>query len=249
MKAVIPAAGFASRLRPLTDHCHKAMLPLGNTTMMALILDNLRRCGIHEVIIITGYRHLALMDYIRSIGDSLQIQFVHNPDFEKTNNAYSLSLAEPWAAGEAFVLLDCDIVFESGVLLRVMDSLHENALAVQKRTNLGEEEMKVFSANGATVERLSKGGEPSAAIGESIGIEKFAAEFSAKLFKVLKTRIAQGAGRTEYYEDAFQQLIDLGEALHLVDVSDCRVMEVDFKEDLQRAEREILPFLIQRTAR
>jgi choline kinase len=246
MKAVIPAAGFASRLRPLTDHCHKAMLPLGSTTMMALILENLRRCGIGQVIIITGYRHLSLMDYIRSIGDSLQIQFVHNPDFSETNNAYSLSLAEPFVSGKEFVLLDCDIVFEPNVLRRVMDSSHKNALAVQKRDNLGEEEMKAYSSNGKTVERLSKGGDPRTAIGESIGIEKFSAEFSGKLFDVLKTRIAQGAGRTEYYEDAFQQLLDQGETLHLIDVSDCHVIEVDFKEDLLRAEREILPYLLQR---
>jgi choline kinase len=243
VKAVIPAAGYASRLRPLTDHCHKALLPIGDTTMMALMLENLHLNGIREIIVITGYFAETLKNYIRSIGNSFRVTFAHNPDFSITNNAYSLSFAEPFIAGQEFLLLDCDIVFEPTVLKRILESKYENVLAVHKRDNLGDEEMKVYSEDGKTVSRLSKSGEPEKAAGESIGIEKFSSEYSKKLFDVLKRRIENGRGRTEFYEDAFQELIDNGEIIHTVDVTDCRVMEVDFKTDLERAEHEILPYL------
>jgi choline kinase len=249
VKAVIPAAGFASRLRPLTDHCHKAMLPIGGTTMMAMTLRNLQLNGIREVILVTGYRADALQEYVHSIRDSLQVEFVHNPDYLTTNNAYSLGLAAPYAKGEAFLLLDCDIVFEPDVIKRLIESKHETAIAIQKRTDLGEEEMKVFSRDGKILDRIAKTGNPQEAVGESIGIEAFSAGFSAKLFEVLKRRIANGPGKTEFYEAAFQELVDRGETMHLVDVGDCRVMEVDFKTDLDRAEREILPYLHEITGR
>jgi choline kinase len=243
MKAVIPAAGCASRLRPLTDHCHKAMLPLGNTTMIALILENLNLFGIREIIIITGYRAEALTNYIRSLGNSSQIIFVHNPDFSVTNNAYSLSLAEPFIAGQEFLLLDCDIVFEPNVLERVLGSKHDNVLAVHKRETLGDEEMKVYSEDGRKVYRLSKSEDPKKASGESVGIEKFSAGFSKKLFNVLRRHIEDGRGKTEFYEDAFQELVNKGENIHMADVTDYLVMEVDFKTDLERAKNEILPHL------
>jgi choline kinase len=225
------------------------MLPLGNTTMMALTLGNLRRNGIREVVIVTGYRAEDLMEYVHSIRDSMHVTFAHNPDYLTTNNAYSLALAEPHAAGEEFLLLDCDIVFEPDVLKLVLESGHETSLAVQKRSDLGEEEMKVYSRDGKTIHQIAKTGNPREAMGESIGIERFSAGFSAKLFDVLKKRIGDGPGKTEFYEAAFQELVDRGERMRLVDVSDCRVMEVDFKSDLERAEREILPYLIDQTGR
>jgi choline kinase len=243
MMAVIPAAGFASRLRPLTDQCHKAMLPFGDTTMMALIIENLRLAGVDQITVITGYRADSLADHVRLLGHGFDLAFIHNPDYSVTNNAFSLSLARPLAEGNEFLLLDCDIVFEPDVLARVAGSNHGNAIAVQKRFDLGDEEMKVYSGNGLTVDRLTKNGDPGAAFGESVGIEKFSPVFSTKLFGVLEKRIASGTGRTEYYEDAFQELVDGGEKLHMVDVSDCKVLEVDFPNDLERAEKEILPHL------
>jgi choline kinase len=243
MMAVIPAAGFASRLRPHTDQCHKSMLPLGGTTMMALILENLRTAGVDRIVVITGYRAEFLTEHVQRHGNGLDLHFVHNPEYLTTNNAYSLSLAEPFAAGREFLLLDSDIVFEPDVLDRVLRPEEANVIAIQRRPDLGEEEMKVYSENGKIVSRLTKDGDPKAAWGESVGIERFSAGFSAKLFETLARRIRHGCGRTEYYEDAFQELIDSGAILCMADVSHCRVIEVDFKPDLERAEKEILPFL------
>jgi choline kinase len=240
MMAVIPAAGMASRLRPLTDNCHKAMLPLGTTTMLELILRNLRHNHIREVVIVTGYRAEHLARYVQSIAGAIRIRFVHNSEFLSTNNAFSLSIAAPLVAGHEFVLLDCDIVFEPEVLRRVLQAPVPNALAVHKRPGLGAEEMKVYSDDGLTVGHLTKQRDPEEAVGESIGIERFSADFSQKLFRVLDRHIADGKGRMEYYEDAFQELIAGGDKIHMVDVSDCLVVEVDYREDLERVKREIL---------
>lgn len=247
-KAVIPAAGNATRLRPLTDNCHKSMLPIGQTTMMKLILENLNGAGIEELILITGFKADELKDYVIENRGKLNPIFIHNPEYTITNNAYSLFLAKDSVDKEPFILLDSDIVFEYETLNRVLKSEFSNVLALQKKDNLGEEEMKVFTSDGIKVDMISKTGDPKSALGESIGIEKFDSKFSKVLFEVLEKRIHEGAGRTEYYEHSFQELIDNDFELNMVDISDTMVMEVDFIEDLEKVENDLIPHIIKKNS-
>ena len=50
MKAFLLAAGTGSRLRPITDHTPKCMLPIGGTPLLDLWLDALHRAGVDEVL-------------------------------------------------------------------------------------------------------------------------------------------------------------------------------------------------------
>ena len=56
MKAIILAAGLGSRLMPLTKEMPKSMLKVGGKPILKWIVDNLKSCGIHEIIIVTGYK-------------------------------------------------------------------------------------------------------------------------------------------------------------------------------------------------
>lgn len=51
MKAFLLAAGVGSRLRPLTDHTPKCLLPIGDTPLLDLWLDALHRAGVDEVLV------------------------------------------------------------------------------------------------------------------------------------------------------------------------------------------------------
>jgi choline kinase len=244
MKAVIPAAGNASRLLPVSAGCHKALIDLGDHTMLSLILKQLDRSRVEEVVIVTGYMSENLQQHARLHAGKLHLKFVHNAEYLQTNNAYSLFLAAPEVAGEPFLLLDSDLLFEPEALRRVVYSPGENALAAQRRGDLGPaEEVKVYSLDGKTVAQIGKTGDPRKAFGWSVGIERFSSSFSGKLFAALERQIAEGPGRHAFYEAGFQQLIEDGERIDIVDVSDCRVIEVDFPEDLERARNEIFQFL------
>jgi NDP-sugar pyrophosphorylase family protein len=48
MKGMILAAGEGRRLRPLTNHTPKPMLPLSNRPLLEHIINNLKKCGINE---------------------------------------------------------------------------------------------------------------------------------------------------------------------------------------------------------
>lgn len=54
-QAVILAAGKGTRMRPLTDHTPKPLLPLGRTTLLGWIMTGLKRAGVSRFIVVTGY--------------------------------------------------------------------------------------------------------------------------------------------------------------------------------------------------
>ncbi len=51
MKALLLAAGTGSRLRPITDHTPKCMLPIGGMPLLDLWLNALHRAGVDEVLV------------------------------------------------------------------------------------------------------------------------------------------------------------------------------------------------------
>ena len=62
MKAVILAAGIASRLRPLTDTTPKCLLKVGERCLLQRAFDALLQNGFREFVIVTAvsYTHLTL---------------------------------------------------------------------------------------------------------------------------------------------------------------------------------------------
>ncbi|GAB4531001.1 MAG: hypothetical protein Kow0063_09740 [Anaerolineae bacterium] len=63
MKGMILAAGEGRRLRPLTDHVPKPMLPLAGRPLLEHIIVYLRDCGITELAINLYHRPAVVMDY------------------------------------------------------------------------------------------------------------------------------------------------------------------------------------------
>src|SRR6266705_3402876 len=56
MKALILAAGYATRLRPLTDSIPKQLLPVGGRPMVDWILDGIEETSADEVHLVTNAR-------------------------------------------------------------------------------------------------------------------------------------------------------------------------------------------------
>ena len=62
MKALILAAGYATRLRPLTDTLPKQLLPVGGRPMVDWIVNKVREAGIEEIHLVTNARFAGLFD-------------------------------------------------------------------------------------------------------------------------------------------------------------------------------------------
>ncbi len=56
MRAVVLVGGFGTRLRPLTDHTPKPMLPIGHRPMIVRLIDRLARGGVTDVVLALGFK-------------------------------------------------------------------------------------------------------------------------------------------------------------------------------------------------
>jgi choline kinase len=243
MRGIILAAGISSRLRPLTDTTPKCLLRVGERTILGQTIDNLLSAGITDLLLVTGYRGEQIREFLATQYPGLGVTFLHNDRYETTNNIYSLWLTKNHVQGEDILLLDSDILFDWRILPLLAASGHASCLAVRHDRTLGEEEIKVKTGKRGLIAAIGKEVKPAEAVGESIGIERFGADFVRALFQVLDRMILTENRVSIFYEAAFQEAIDQGAEVVPVDVGTYRCMEIDTAEDLARAEREVLPYL------
>jgi choline kinase len=234
IRVVLLLAGRGERLRPLTDARPKCLVELGGAPLLMRAIDLLAERGLTRFTVVDGYRGEMIRGALRERYSENWFRFVRNEEWETTNNAYSLLLAR-FAEPEPMLLLDGDIAFAPEVLDRVLDDPHPNRIALRTRGDLGDEEMKVRLAADGRVTDIAKTIPPAEAAGESMGIEVFSAAFTARLFAAIERRIRDGAGRDEFYEAAFVELIRGGEAVFPVDLDDLACVEIDTPADLEHA--------------
>jgi dTDP-glucose pyrophosphorylase/CBS domain-containing protein len=89
--AVLMAGGLGTRLRPLTDHVPKPLLPVGGKPLIERAVDNLRASGVRKVIVTTHYLGSAIADHLGNGCDHhVAIEYVHEEDPLGTAGALSL---------------------------------------------------------------------------------------------------------------------------------------------------------------
>jgi choline kinase len=233
MKAVILAAGTASRLRPLTSNTPKCLLKVNGKTLLERTLDNFISNGITEFLIVTGYLQEMIIDFVKKNYPELNVKFLYNKDFSTTNNIYSLYLAEEFACGNDFILSDSDILFSKDIISALLADKNPDVLAMN-RHELGEEEIKIISDSERNVLEISKVCSIEKAVGESVGLEKMSAEYSAALYRELHQMIDNEGLSNVFYEKAFERLIPQGHIFKYLDTTDFFSMEIDTVEDYDK---------------
>ena len=231
MIGVILAAGMAKRLRPLTDTMPKCLLEVGGRTLLERTVRAMQQAGISEFVVVTGYRGDMIRDYLNTHLPEFEWTFLHNADYEHNNNIYSLWMAGEVVRGRDFLLMDSDILCDPAAVVRIAQE-EESALAVN-RHDCGEEEMKVVVDADMHITEISKTCSPSAAMGESVGIEKISADYSEALYKELDQMILQEQLIDIFYERAFERLIPHGHTFRVVDTSAYFSYEIDTPEDYE----------------
>ena len=234
MKAVILAAGCATRLRPHSDDTPKTLLPVGGVPILRRTITNLLKVGFDQFVIGTGYLEHMVRDAVGSWFPSLDVTYVSNPDFRTTNNAYSLLMCRDVVEDDGFILLDGDVVFDLAVVEELVER-GPDCLAVRSVGSIGLEEVKVTADVHDRVLAIGKHVPVRSAMGESVGIELFSATSSRRLFNALHDRVRVQGLVNEYYEASFQQIIDEGSTLYGVDIGSKYATEIDTIEDLLAA--------------
>ena len=133
MKAVILAAGYGNRMRPLTDKVHKTLLQVGGKTIIDRMMEGLRRLVIRDIVVVTGYLHEDLEEHLLKQHADLRFRFVHNPRYRETNNIYSVSLAlNSIDIDDDILLIESDLVYDDSVLGRLLASPYKNVALLDR---------------------------------------------------------------------------------------------------------------------
>lgn len=234
MKALILNSGVGRRMGVLTSEHPKCMTEIApGETILSRQLRLLARCGIREVVITTGLFDSVLRDYCRSLELPLEISFVFNPDYAETNYIQSIRCAEPLLRGEDIVLMHGDLVFEQGVLGRVLAS-PVSCMTVSSTLPLPQKDFKAVVQDG----RIMK-----------VGIEFFDDALTAQpLYKLLRRdwlmwldkicEFCDGGQRKCYAENAFNTISDECE-VYTMDYKDKLCAEIDTPEDMEAVSRQL----------
>ncbi|MFC7931355.1 phosphocholine cytidylyltransferase family protein [Streptomyces cinereoruber] len=241
MIGLVLAAGAGRRLRPYTDTLPKALVPVdGDTTILDLTLKNFAEIGLTEVAIVVGYRKEAVYDRKEALEAKygLTITLVDNDKAEEWNNAYSL-----WCARDVLkrgvILANGDTVHPVSVektLLAARGDGQKIILALDTVKSLADEEMKVITAEGKGVRRITKLMDPATATGEYIGVTLIEAEAAEELADALKATFERDPDL--YYEDGYQELVNRGFTVDVAPIGDVKWVEIDNHDDLAKG-REI----------
>ncbi|MDF3292470.1 phosphocholine cytidylyltransferase family protein [Streptomyces silvisoli] len=247
MIGLVLAAGAGRRLRPYTDTLPKALVPVGRpggaeaaTTVLDLTLGNFAEVGLTDAAVVIGYRGEAVIERQAELEKKygVKLHLVHNDKAEEWNNAYSLWCARD-VLTEGVILANGDTVHPASVertLLSARGNGQRIILALDTVKQLADEEMKVVTADGKGVRRITKLMDPAEATGEYIGVTLIESEAAAALADALKATYERDPQL--YYEDGYQELVNRGFQVDTAAIGEVSWVEIDNHDDLKRA-REI----------
>lgn len=227
MKALILNSGLGSRMGVLTSEHPKCMTEISATdTILSRQLRLLKSAGIQEVVITTGYYDQVLINYCNSLDLGLDIKFVNNPIYDKTNYIYSIYCAKE-LLDDDIVLMHGDLVFECSVLDDMLDTPF-SCMKVSSTIPLPEKDFKAVVKNGEV---------------KAVGIEFFDSAMEAQaLYKLNKAdwrvwldkiiEYCESDKKKCYAEVALNEVTDNCH-IKAYDVKDKLCSEIDNQEDLK----------------
>lgn len=128
MKGIVPAAGKGERLEPLTLAMPKEMIRVGTKPVIEHVLENIKYCGVRDVLVIIGWRKGALIDYLGS-GERVGMDICYKVQDEQKGLAHAVYLAKDWIGNDDFVVVYGDNYFKPGKVMAEVAKFHKEKKA------------------------------------------------------------------------------------------------------------------------
>ena len=239
MKAIILAAGVGKRLWPVTQHKPKCLIEIGGQTLLSRYLESLASVKIRQATIVVGYKQEMIRAAVGSHCHGVDLSYLVNEEFHR-GSISSLWIART-ALSDDVVIMDADVLFHREILRRLVASPYENCLLMDDTVKQTGEECMVVVQGDRVVALSKKMPERYDIAGEGVGF-----------LRVRRADIAQGIGSLKGYIDQDRWDMEYEDGL-LQYFQDVKVghekigglpwTEIDFPEDVTKAEREVLPRL------
>jgi len=133
MKAIILSGGRGKRLSPITDYVPKSLIPIKNIPIIEWQIKYLKKHGINEVIICTGYKTNMIENYLSMKNLGIKIKF----SIEKTplGTGGAIKRAGKMINDKSFFVINGDIL--TNIDLRKLSKKPNSIASIELRTKFG----------------------------------------------------------------------------------------------------------------
>jgi choline kinase len=234
MRAILLAAGTGRRLQQPLPKC---LVDIGGMTLLSRTLRTLAAVEVIEVWIIVGYRHDLIAAELDRCPSPVPVVCVRNEAYLR-GSVRSLWAARQVMTGEVLVM-DADVLFPIHLLRRLVQSPHRNCVLGDPRSSFMGEEM-MLTVHDDRIWDITRGvHDASQALGEGVGFYKLDRIAAQTLRRLLDEWIASGRDHEEY-EEVFRVLFKTC-VFGYERVADLPWTEIDFPEDIAKAEQTVWP--------
>ena len=245
MQAIILAAGMGRRLGELTNDNTKCMLQVNGVRLIHRILDSIYETGIRRVVLVVGYKAENVKSLIGEEYRGMEVVYVENSVYDKTNNIYSLFLAREYLTADDTILLESDLIFESNVLKKIINDPYPTLALVDKYESWMDGTVVTLDEDNNIVEFLTKDKFKYSDISsyyKTVNIYKFSKEFSKTHYVPFLEAYCHALGKNEYYEQVLKVITLLDDSpLKALPLSGEKWYEIDDIQDLDIASSMFAP--------
>ena len=245
MKAIILAAGVGRRLGKEGEIQPKCLLKFNGKSLLERHLDYLRHYQVDAVVIAVGYQAEMIQDEIQRVDAQAWVTTVYNSDYTQGSLISLWTLREHLTAGEDVLLMDADVLYNRRIIERLVKTNIPNCFLLDRDCEPGDEPVKLCVHNNQLVEFRKKVASNLVYdfCGESVGFFRFDGAIANRLATCTERYVAEGRYEEPYEEAIRDLLLETPEAFGYEDITGLPWIEIDFPEDIQRAQNEILPQL------
>ncbi len=236
MKAIIFAAGVGRRLQAVTNGKPKCLVTIGGRTLLSRHVACLNRLGVSQIVLVVGFAQNAIREAMVGESSTCPIRYVVNEQFVRG------SITSLWAAryemDDDVVLMDADVLYASEILTRLLQSSQPSALLMDETVSQESEECMVAAQDGRVLSLSKMLPANYEEAGEGVGFLKVQKQDIPSLLRAVQVCIEADKLDMEY-EDAlttFFQDVRVG----YEKIGGLPWIEIDFPEDVKRAELQIL---------
>ena len=196
-----------------------------------------------DELVVVGYEADHIIEHIGTLRHRPEVAFHFNPRFEQGSVISLWAAEETLRSGQDVLVMDADVLYHPGILQRLIESPQDNVYLFDGDFEDGEEPVKIALDDGAMVEfrkQLAPGLQYQR-LGESVGFFRFNAAVAAHIADECERFDSEGLSDAPHEEALRNVLLRDPAQFSIEDVSGMPWIEIDFPEDVERAEQVILP--------
>ena len=245
MQALMLAAGMGKRLGRYTKNATKCMVPVNGKTLIEYAIESLVKNNIKKMVIVVGYKSDVLINFIHSKFNKenlngMEIEFIENKVYDKTNNIYSLYMAKDALCKDDTILLESDLIYKPEIITKLIESKDPNLAVVSHFESWMDGTCTLLDEENNITGILDKAHFnwfETEDYYKTVNIYKFSKEFSKDYYVPFLEAYQKAFGKNEYYEQVLKVLSFLSSStLKGLPVSGDDWYEIDDPADLAIAE-------------